>query len=154
MNFCNCINLIRPLAFISYLIWPIKCRNKYFFKKLVPLSYRHRVNFVTVRTNYEKKLIKRNNFATFLYASLKLDPPLSFYVCFVLEKPARKKLKFFFNRSKVVLLTHCCFPCLASLDKEGTSKRQGQIYTREIRKIWRRETVVYKDRHIRLGLEY
>ena len=79
---------------------------------------------MTVRTNHEKNLIKRNNLQTFLYASLKLDSPLSFYVCFVLEKRVYKKLNFFFNRSKDVLVP------LASLDK-STSVRQGQTYMRD-----------------------
>ena len=59
--------------------------------------------FVTVCTNYEKNLIKENNLRTFLYVSLKLSSPLSFYVCFVLEKCVCKKLNFFLIDRKMSL---------------------------------------------------
>ena len=75
---------------------------------------------------------------------MKLGSPLSFYVRFVLEKPLCKKLNFFFNRSKDV--AHCCFPCLASLDKDSTNVRQEQTYTmRQTRSALARD----KDRLIR-----
>ena len=98
---------------------------------------------MTVRTNYEKNLIKRDNLRTFLYASSILGSPLPLYVCFVLEKRVCKKSNFFFNRSKDVLVAHYCFPCLASLDKESTTVRQGQRYLLGRRRGQQREKVIF-----------
>ena len=49
---------------------------------------------------------------TFLCVSLKLGSQLSFYVYFFLWKCVYKNLYFYFNRSKDVLVAHCCTPCL------------------------------------------
>ena len=94
---------------------------------------------MTVRTSYEKNLIKTSDLRTFLYASVKLGSQLSYYVGFVREKRVCKKKNFFSNRSKDVLVAHYCIPCLAScdkdrhidaIDKESLSVRQGQTFMR------------------------
>ena len=69
-------------------------------------------------SSIDNRVVLKNSISTFIcFQKIRLS---AFYVCFVLEKCLCKKLNFFFNRSKDVLVAHCCFSCLASLDKEGT----------------------------------
>ena len=60
---------------------------------------------------------------------LRMRLPAFFPCMFCPRKTCVSKVEFFFfNRSKAVLVAHCCFPCLALVDKESASVRQGQTY--------------------------